>query len=114
MRQVAGKGRGVFALRPFRQGQLIERAPVIVMEEDPWELLNQTSLRDYYFAWGGDRIAVVLGFGSLYNHSALPNARAERRIGQDVVDFIAARDIRAGEEITFCYDCPPWFEIHDE
>jgi SET domain-containing protein len=27
--------------------------------------------------------------------------------------MVALRDIEAGEEITFKYNCPPWFEVKE-
>ena len=52
-----------------------------------------------------------LGLGMLYNHSAAPNAVALRHLEQALVEFVALRDIQAGEEITHRYACPPWFEV---
>lgn len=108
---VDGKGRGVFARRKFVNGETIERAPVIVLGEDPWELLNQTTLSNYYFAWGATACALALGFGSLYNHSERPNAKIVRHINQSVMEFVALRDIEPGEEITHRYQCPAWFQV---
>lgn len=104
VKRVAGKGRGVFAARPIRKGELIERVPVIVLptstlEEGP----EQNPLADYCFAWGRGTIALALGYGSLYNHSYNPNARYDD-IGQRTKVFTALRDIAEGEEITVSYN----------
>ncbi len=108
---ITGKGRGIFAKIGFKRGEVIEGAPVIVLSENPWETLNHTTLGSYYFSWGENACAIALGFGSLYNHSENPNAMAVKCIEKAVIEFTALRDITPGEEITFKYQCPIWFEI---
>ena len=49
VRKVQGKGQGVFAERKFARGEVIERAPVIVLPGSQWKLLNGTALKDYPF-----------------------------------------------------------------
>ena len=56
-------------------------------------------------------MALVLGFGSLYNHSDSPNAVAIRQYDDMVIEFVAIRDIEPGEEITHRYHCPVWFKV---
>ena len=63
-------------------------------------------LADYAFSWSRGTLAIVLGFGSLYNHSYQPNARSEDR-GRMQKHIIAERDIDAGEEITMNYNGDP-------
>lgn len=120
VKQVAGKGRGVFARRAIRKGEIIERAPVLVLPlsdvmrgPDDW-----TGLGNYCFEWGKNRVALALGFGSLYNHSFNPNARYDdeaRRLRIKV--FSAIRDIEPGEEVTINYNgdpedrSPVWFRV---
>lgn len=107
-----GRGRGVFALRPFRPGEVIEQAPVIVLDDDQYELLNHTTLRDYYFDWGEHRCAIPLGFSLIYNHSEQPNAEARRDHAAGTISFVAIADIAPGQEIVHRYVCGPWFELH--
>jgi SET domain-containing protein len=98
------KGRGVFARRRIRKGTVIERAPVILVPTK--EVFNRTTdskLANYVFVWGRDTVAVVLGYGSLYNHSYRPNAEYYDS-GRLTQVFKAIRDIRAGEEITVNYN----------
>ena len=76
----AGQGQqgrvGLRKLRPIRKGEVIESCPVLVL---PAEAVGndeyKTGLHDYCFAWGRGTVALVLGYGSLYNHSYKPNAR---------------------------------------
>lgn len=113
---VPGRGRGVIATRPIAKGERIERAPVIVLEPaelepaelEPAELeaVRATRLARYYFEWGEheDMGAIVLGYGSLYNHSYEPCAEFEFRESELAIDCVALRNIRAGEEITINYN----------
>ncbi|MHB8513726.1 MAG: SET domain-containing protein [Actinomycetota bacterium] len=113
-----GKGRGVYATRKIRKGEVIERSPVIVISKPQWKHAQKTIIDDYAFDWGDkrDHAAVVLGYGSLYNHSKKANARFIDRPGQKVYEFIALRDIEEGEEICTNYNGDPedlsplWFE----
>lgn len=78
--------------------------------------MEHTLLNDYFFEWDQDTAAVVLGFGSLYNHSFEPNAvyRSDDESGEMV--FVCIRPIQPGEEITVNYNGGPevkeavWFE----
>ncbi len=115
VRDIIGKGRGVFALRAFRPGETVERAPVIVIPEEQSKS-DDPVLDDYFFAWGASlqEAALALGYGSLYNHSSRPNSRFVRRMDQRALHIIACRGISAGEEITILYNHfeePIWFEV---
>lgn len=98
-------GKGVFTYEAIPEGALLEICPVIIMPESSITLLDQTVLYDYYFQWGekNDRCAIVLGFGSLYNHSFEPNAEYDMDYENETLDIFALRDIEAGEEILFNY-----------
>jgi SET domain-containing protein len=111
IRLVEGKGRGVFALRDFQPGDIIEEAPVVVLRDDQYELLNHTLLKDYYFDWGPNDCAIPLGYSLIYNHSDHPNAETRRDRATDTITFVAVEPIAAGEEILHRYECPPWFEV---
>jgi SET domain-containing protein len=107
VKRVKGKGRGVFARRPIREGELIERVPVLVLPLD--EIKNGdewTGLAGYCFLWGEGTVALALGYGSLYNHSFDPNARYDDESPR-AKSYSAIRDIAAGEEITINYNGEP-------
>jgi hypothetical protein len=78
-------------------------------------------LYDYTFSFGAnlEDAAIALGFGSLYNHSSRPNATYIKCFEDRAIDFVALRDIKAGEEITVFYRslseglAPLWFEPID-
>lgn len=109
------KGRGVFAINRLPEGEIIERAPVIVIADERRHSAGRSALDDYYFEWGSD-FAIALGFGSLYNHSHKPNAVFVCRHKRMCIEFVALRDILPGEEVTIHYnDCfdflsSLWFE----
>lgn len=102
VRESPGKGRGVFATRAFERGEVVEVAPVIIVPADEHPALDDTVLSNYVFAWG-DAVAVALGWGSLYNHAWEPNLEYRKRFAEHVIEFVAIRDIAAGEELTTNY-----------
>lgn len=102
-------GRGVFAVRDIAAGETIELCPVIELEgTDP-----PAPLGDYVVAAGEgeDGQVLMLGYGSLYNHSDEPNAEYVYK-ADDAYAFVAARDIAAGEEVTIDYE-RDWWETRD-
>lgn len=103
VRQIKGKGRGVFARRAIPAGTEFEKAPVLVV---PTDTIDTSPLMDYVYCWGEETVAVALGFGSMYNHSYEPNARYDD-VGRRTKVFTALRDIEPGEEITINYGGEP-------
>jgi SET domain-containing protein len=82
------RGRGVFALRPFDEGEIV--------------------VRNYVFsARQPGKLLLVLGYGMLYNHSAEPNL-FHRSAGRLLIEFVALRDIAVGEELTHNYGPEYW------
>jgi uncharacterized protein len=107
VKRAKGKGRGVFARRLIRQGEVIERVPVLLRtSEEVKEPERWTGLALYCFEWGEGMLALALGYNSLYNHSYQPNARFDDQGGQTMV-FTAIRDITPGEEIVVNYNAKP-------
>jgi len=113
-RPVAGKGRGVVAIKPIARGEVVERSPVLAIAHEDSE---RPVLKDYAFAWGedvpgfepGKECAIGLGYLGLYNHGKPSNARLVRHYAQSEMSVEALRDIEAGEELTIDYDIPLWF-----
>lgn len=97
-----GRGRGVFAERAFARGDVIEVAPVLVLAANDVARIDGTILEAYVFGWG-DRLAVALGYGSLYNHAWTPNVEYVKRRELGLIEFVAVRDIAAGEELFTNY-----------
>ena len=106
VRKAKGKGRGVFARQAIKEGNLIERVPVLVV---PIEHLvggmHSPVLARFFYMWSKDKVAISLGYGSLYNHSYRPNAHYQH--GPLTISYSALRDIAQGEEITINYNGDP-------
>ncbi len=120
VRDFGKRGRGIVADRDIAEGELIERSPVIVVPEPDRAAVDASHVGNYIFMWEHDsvgediyrqegRVAVVLGYASLVNHSDNPNCRFIRYIDAEALDLIALRDIEAGEELTFSYGMTLWF-----
>lgn len=119
------RGRGVFAARDFRAGELVETSPVVVIEAACEQL--PLDLQRMLFAWPGSgrrgrAHALALGYGSLYNGANPACLTFTRDPAAGVIRFIAARDIAQGEELTINYsaaDGAPatpsdeWFAEHE-
>jgi SET domain-containing protein len=115
-----GRGRGVFATKPIKQGSAIETSPVLIIPASEMELIYKTTLHQYHYDWtlnnevGG---AIGLGLLSLYNHSVSPNAAFFKNYDNNTISILACRDIMKGEEVFIDYRedylIPPeklWFE----
>jgi uncharacterized protein len=123
LRELEDKGRGVFAAARFICGEIIEMTPVIVIPAEQWPHIEPTVLALYIYNFGPtaeeEHAAIALGYGSLYNHSYTPNAKYIKNWDEQVIRFVALRDIEAGEEITINYNGSPedktpiWFEVRD-
>lgn len=96
----------MFAGENISKGEIIESSPVIVFPEAEWKQIEETIFTYYCYLWGEDYKdgALVLGSGSLYNHSYKPNADYIRHEDSKLMDYVALRDIEEGEEITINYN----------
>lgn len=110
--------RGVFAVENIKKGEIIEVCPLITVPKSDMSNLTESILVTYFFYFGKNKLAMVLGFGSLYNHSYEPNSKYEINEKERVITFSALRDIKKNEEITFNYSrgnpnstSPLWFEV---
>ena len=109
------------ALKDFRTGEVIERAPVLIMTPKERQHCEKTILNHYIYPWRSTRgAAVVLGFGSIYNHSFSPNADWKQNFRDKVMVYRAIKPIKKGQEITVNYNGEPddtspidWFEVKE-
>ena len=96
------KCRGVFSLVHYKEGDIIEIAPVI---------LNQGKLRglieDYIFCWDKKTSLIAFGYSSMYNHSDEPNTDYIF-VDDERIKITANRDIFLGEELTISYGEAYW------
>ncbi|MEK7572139.1 MAG: SET domain-containing protein [Patescibacteria group bacterium] len=116
---IPGAGRGVFARRLIKKGEIIEVCPFIALPSDEMEMLGSSHLVTYIFFYGKDKekLLLTLGYGSIYNHSYEPNASYQINEVEQTITFTATRGIAAHDEITFNYKhgnpenkLPLWFE----
>ncbi len=121
VKKISGKGRGVYADKPYKKGALIETCELIIIPKKEMPFLKKTTLDDYYYEWDGGRAAVPLGCGALYNHSFQPSADFFYDKKNTQIRFLAIRPIKKGEEITVNYNGDPkdqstslvWFPVVD-
>jgi hypothetical protein len=103
-------GRGVFANKPFKKGDVIERGPSLVGDN------SEMSCGLYQkYVWGyEEKIVLPLGYASICNHDDDNNA--DVMFHEDTYELIALKDIKKDEEIfdTYCKnktkeECEFWF-----
>ncbi|MDI9319195.1 MAG: SET domain-containing protein [Phycisphaerales bacterium] len=116
------KGRGMFALEYIPAYQIIETAPVIVMDAEERKLLDKTLLHDYIFEWTPNekpQCIMALGYVPIYNHSYASNAEYTMDYDAQTISIQSVRPIAVGEEILINYngdwnnETPLWFEVKD-
>lgn len=105
-------GRGVFAAKYIRKGEIIERCPLIQMQNRSKYQLDRTVF-DYMYAQPpcdciecknhGFLFFMALGYGMLYNHQDNPNALWKFNYTQLLGDVIAIKDIDQHSEIFVSY-----------
>ena len=109
----SAKGRGVFALENIPKGTVILCDPVAPVSTESIPD-NGDAPDGYLLDWlpdtPGQEHALVLGYIILTNHSKNPNITIENDYEETCVRAYALRDIQAGEELTWDYDCHIWFE----
>lgn len=101
-------GRGVFAMKDFKKGELIESCPVLTFTPKERKRLEKTLLNFYIYPWRSTRGAsLALGYGSIYNHSYTPNADWKQNFKKLAMEYRAIKDIKSGEEIVINYNGEP-------
>ncbi|MCF6359980.1 MAG: SET domain-containing protein-lysine N-methyltransferase [Cyclobacteriaceae bacterium] len=119
------KGRGVYAGRGYKKGEIVEECPIIVLYK-PFEQLDP-SLQTIIFNWGSltktePSNALVLGYGAIYNHANPANMLYKGVLENHSIQYIAAKDVKKDEELTVNYndangqpycDKDTWFEFHN-
>jgi SET domain-containing protein len=113
------KGLGVFALKDFKEGEVIESAPVLTFTPKDRKNLEKTPLSHYIYPWKSTRgAALALGNGSIYNHSYSPNADWKQNFKTKSMVYRAIKSIKKGEEILVNYNGEPddqkeidWFDV---
>lgn len=121
LRNVPGRGLGVFAMQDIENKALVERCPVFVFKAVNGSILNAKMLPYSNAAHGltlghlllpwvtNESRAIAVGYAMIYNHEPVErsNLTYESYIDGDTnrrfIDFYARRSISAGEELTQTY-----------
>ena len=103
------RGRGVFAARAIKAGEIVETCPVVVINGFVGDLPRE--IGQIVFGWSylvtrqvGPLTAIALGYGSLYNHDNPANMRYEADGQLPALRYIAVRDVAPDEELTVNYN----------
>lgn len=101
-------GFGVFAGKTIKKGAIIEECYFIHSKG------GDKALDDFYFEAKGKKgkNALLLGFGSIYNHSDEPNADYTINLKTRVATITAEKTILKGKEIFVSYG-DKWFSSRD-
>ncbi|KKS25751.1 MAG: Nuclear protein SET [Candidatus Yanofskybacteria bacterium GW2011_GWC2_41_9] len=107
--EIAGKGLSVVATEKIKAGEIIEICPIIFLSDKDANYIKDTSdfLKFYYLEQAPiNKSCLMLGYGSLYNHSKNPNADVDYNIKtlNRYLIFEAIKDIQTGEEIVYNYN----------
>lgn len=105
---IKGKGRGIVATHDIKKGEIIEFCPIVfISDKEESFFRNEGSILQFYYLIQPEtgRLCLMLGYGSLYNHSRHPNAEIDYDTvaSKDYVFFRASKKIKSGEEIVFDY-----------
>src|SRR5258708_2442734 len=104
--KIPGADRGVFASVDIKRGETIEICPIIEIPNQEISNLEKSIIVNYCYFFGKnkERILLALGYGSIYNHSHIPNAQYKIKPSKRIIQFIAIQNIKKGEEITVNYN----------
>jgi uncharacterized protein len=100
-------GRGVYSTHGFFKDEIVEVAPVSLLDVN-FEMFPK-ELQTRVYNWGfltksNIKHAIAMGYGSMYNHSDYPNLRYEADTNFEVIRYIALRNIAPNEQLTIHYD----------
>ena len=105
---IPGAGRGVFTDRIIEPNDIVEICPTLTVSKDD---IIGTPLHHYAFdnMDEHEKAIVVLGYGSLYNHSANPNCSHTINCADNKMVITSKRRIVKNEELFINYG-PQWWE----
>lgn len=117
-------GRGVFASQPIPSNTILDTCPVLILPpSEVSQHTRHTTLNHYTYNWplapshplhpnpsktsAVTTQAVILGLGSMFNHSSIAqNVGWLRDVQNEVVVYKTLRDVHAGEELCISYGPP--------
>ena len=75
------------------------------------QVVERSILESYVFEWDKDNCALVLGMASLVNHDAYANVEWNQLYECNMLEMVALRTIKKGEEIVFSYGPERWLRF---
>jgi SET domain-containing protein len=99
-------GRGVFALKDFEEGELIELAPSLI--DDCGNFRGKVGDYMTYSPGDGSKCALNMGYFNYYNHKDDNNANYYVDAEKECISVISTRPIENGEEIFVNYGGAYW------
>ncbi|MDG6904330.1 MAG: SET domain-containing protein-lysine N-methyltransferase [Nitrososphaerota archaeon] len=103
-------GRGVFLLRPFKKGEIIQSFNDITITTTPgsppwkrWALIIGRDREGEHLFWDEEPISSEHYWSNFLDHDNVPNVRFLIDVGNRKAELIAIRDITAGEELLINY-----------
>jgi hypothetical protein len=110
-------GHGVFTTGLIPSGATVEECPYLrIRKEDCSGIID-----DYVYGLESDNgnsgedpdyYSLPLGWGSIYNHANDHNTEYWHDVDRDLIVFVAAKDIAAGEQLFINYG-EPWWETRE-
>lgn len=100
------EGRGVFSTADISEGEIIEECHFLPITMCDYKALENLKTIVHTFPLFSKDCVVVLGFGSIYNHSSEPTAYWETDEEDNLFRFIALSDISEGDEVLVDYKKP--------
>lgn len=100
-------GRGLYATRNFKKGEIIEISPVVIVEKSDVHTIEATVLNLYVFEWNKNTSALALGNGSLFNHSKRSNVSYMNSFRTKEIVFVTTRKIKKGQQLFIDYGYDP-------
>jgi len=99
-------GLGVFSIQNFGINTIIEISPVLIFDSKDREKLELTTLYNYIFEWGEDKMQAAIGLGylSMYNHSYNANCEYEMDYDNRTMSVKTVKQIEKGEELFINYN----------
>lgn len=106
------EGRGIFSTREIKEGETIERCPMVPLafrsryHSDPQiykYLYSQPTCPCNECKNHGFKFYMVLGYGMIYNHQDNANTEWQFDFPNHLADIIAIKDIKSGDEIFVDY-----------
>ncbi len=109
IKSTKGKGRGVYCDHPILKDEIIEECPLLIIPGNEYDRFQTTKLSDYFFTFdkSENTEALVLGFGSIYNHKTFANANYWIDMEAKSMTVYAVENIAKHTEICINYGGSP-------